>query len=447
MSTGESESDALSTEELREAWIVLSVSERLDGLRCLDTVEARDFFSELTAVERATLLLDMSTEERSTWLETLDPIEVVELVDVVGDTDRGLILLTLPPATHEEVKALLQEAKEEQPEAPEAQEQPSTPGFLEMADVTSAQVHIFKSLGRDIVQVDRIEPGTWINLVNPSQRVTARLASMLDIDVDVLNAALDEEERPRVSVEDNALLIIIDVPTIAKEGSLDLYTTIPLAMIVSSNWVVTVCLRGDTLLEDFSSGLVRGFSTDNPIRFLLQVMHRSATRYLKYLRSIDRTSHRIEEELHGSLKNKELIQLLKLEKSLVYFSTSLKSNEAVIERLVRLQSGKLNEVDQELLDDVIVEHKQALEMANIYSNILTGTMDAFASVISNNLNIVMKVLTSVTIVLAIPTMVASFFGMNVGLPFSGPHAFQFVVAIAGGGAALAILLLWRGKML
>jgi magnesium transporter len=438
----EPDSNALTAEELQEAWIVLSVAERIDGLRCLELAVARAFFGELSAVERATLLLDMPSEERAEWLGSLEAVEVVELVDVVSDADRGLLLLTLPPATHEEVAAILDQSAVEEP--PELATPPSS---LDMADVTSAQLQVYKTAGREVLRLDHLEPGAWLNLVNPSQREMARLAVKLGIDMDVLKAALDEEERPRLSVEDGALLIIVDVPTTAKEGSLDLYTTIPLAIIVTPQCTVTVCLRGDTLMEDFAEGRVRGFSSENSTRFVLQILHRGATRYLQYLRAIDRTAHRIEEELHGSLKNKELIQLLKLEKSLVYFSTSLKSNEVVLERLVRMQSGKLSELDQELMDDVLIEHKQALEMANIYSNILTGTMDAFASVISNNLNIVMKVLTSVTIVLAIPTMVASFFGMNVGLPPLGPHAFNWVVTMAVGGAGTAILLLWRGKML
>ncbi|WP_279385260.1 magnesium transporter CorA family protein [Methanosarcina barkeri] len=149
--------------------------------------------------------------------------------------------------------------------------------------------------------------------------------------------------------------------------------------------------------------------------------------YLQYLRHIDKASDKIESKLHKSLKNKELIQLLELEKSLVYFSTSLKSNEIVLEKILRSTPVKMYPDDTDLLEDVIVENKQAIEMANIYSNILTGTMDAYASVISNNLNIVMKFLTSVTIVLSVPTMVASFFGMNVDVPFeNNPHAFVII---------------------
>jgi magnesium transporter len=442
--SAEPDTDALTTDELREVWNVLSVSERIDGLRCLDTLEARAFFAELTAVDRATLLLDMSSEERSDWLESLEVIEVVRLVDVVGEADRGLILLTLPPATHQEVTALLQEAAAAEAAPVIA---PVESSFLDMADVTSAQVQIYKTVGKNVLRIEQIEPGCWINLINPGQRIMERLAAKLEVDTDVLTAALDEEERPRLSVENQALLVIVDIPTTAKEGKLDIYTTIPLAIIVTSEWVVTVCLRSDTLLDDFFTGKVRGFHTEDATRFLFQILHRTATLYLKHLRAIDRMAHRIEEDLHGSLKNEELIQLLKLEKSLVYFSTSLKSNETMIERLVRLNTGKLNETDEELMADVLVEHKQASEMANISLNVLTGTMDAFASVISNNLNLVMKVLTSVTIVLAIPTMISSFFGMNVDIPLHGAYAFHIVVAIAFGGALFAVVLLWRGRML
>jgi magnesium transporter len=191
---------------------------------------------------------------------------------------------------------------------------------------------------------------------------------------------------------------------------------------------------------------VRGFFTDQRTRFVLQILYRSATRYLQYLRSIDKASHRIEQELQSSMKNKELAQLLKLEKSLVYFETSLKSNELVLEKLMRVENVRSIPEDRELLEDVIIENKQALEMANIYSNILSGTMDAYASIIANNLNIVMKVLTAVTIVLAIPTMVSSFFGMNVPLPLEGPLAFVSVASIAVAGCVVAVVLLWRNRM-
>jgi magnesium transporter len=301
-------------------------------------------------------------------------------------------------------------------------------------------------VGGQLTLEHEIAPGTWINVVNPSVADIARLATPFEIETDFLKAALDEEERPRIEVEDGSTLIIVDLPALARDGALDVYTTVPLGIVLTRGSVVTVCLRADTILQDFLHGRVRGFSTDQRTRFVLQILHRSATRYLQYLRSIDKASHRIEQELQSSMKNKQLIQLLKLQKSLVYFETSLKSNELVLEKLMRVENLRSFPEDRELLEDVIIENKQALEMANIYSNILTGTMDAFASIISNNLNIVMKVLTSVTIVLAIPTMVSSFFGMNMPLPLEGPLAFLAVVSIAGAGCITAGVLLWRSRM-
>jgi magnesium transporter len=194
------------------------------------------------------------------------------------------------------------------------------------------------------------------------------------------------------------------------------------------------------------SNKVKTFFTQYKTRFVLQILYKNATRYLQFLKHIDKTSTRIEQDLHKSMKNKELIQMLKLEKSLVYFSTALKSNEVVLEKLMKYEHIKNYSEDTELLEDVIIENKQAIEMANIYSNILTGTMDAFASVISNNLNIVMKFLTSVTIVMAIPTMISSFFGMNVDLPLSGKLSFWIIAAIAFAMCSVTGVILYRKKM-
>ncbi|MCO5381021.1 MAG: magnesium transporter CorA family protein [Methanosarcina barkeri] len=191
--------------------------------------------------------------------------------------------------------------------------------------------------------------------------------------------------------------------------------------------MVTVSLKENYVIKSFIERKNKSFYTFKKTRFLLQILYKNSKLYLQYLRNIDRTSDKIECRLHKSLKNKELIQLLELEKSLVYFSTSLKSNEMVLEKIQRSTPVKMYPEDTELLEDVIIENKQAIEMANIYSNILTGTMDAYASVISNNLNIVMKFLTSVTIIMSLPTMVASFFGMNVDVPFqNNPHAFVII---------------------
>jgi magnesium transporter len=431
----------LTPDELDEAWQVLSVAERIEGLRCLDDDEARTLFERLSPVDQATLLLDMPEAERAAWMSELSAEDAAEVASVASEEDRAPLLDVLDADDREEVLAQLEELEEQ-----EAKTAPSV-SELAISDVTSAQIQIYKSVDGEVRRLETIEEGAWINLVNPSAREMTRLAERLGIEVEVLAAALDEEERPRMTVEGACTLIIVDLPTQTKEVNLDVYTTIPVGIVLTRGCVLTVCLRGDTLLQDFAEGRVKGLVTTQRNRFVLQLLYRAATRYLQYLRVIDRTTHRIEQDLHGSLKNKELIQLLKLQKSLVYFSTSLKSNELVMEKLLRLENLRASEDDRELLEDVLIEHKQALEMANIYSNTLSGTMDAFASVISNNLNIVMKVLTSVTIVLAIPTMVSSFFGMNVNLPLGGHDAFAMILGGAFSLCVVAVAVLWRSRML
>jgi magnesium transporter len=292
-------------------------------------------------------------------------------------------------------------------------------------------IEIFKSEQNELIRTNTFEDGVWVNLVNPSEDEIKNVSDILNVETDFLKAALDEEERARLENDNGQTLIIVDIPIIEKDGNMDLYTTIPLAIIIIKHAIITVCLREDTLLNDFIGNKVKGFLTQYKTRFVLQILYRNATKYLQYLRQIDRVSNKIEEDLHKSMRNKELIQMLKLEKSLVYFSTSLRANEVVLERLTRYEYVKRYPEDTELLDDVIIENRQAIEMAQIYTSILSGTMDAFASVISNNVNIVMKFLTSITLVMAIPTIISSFFGMNVTFPFAttSPAAFWIILVL------------------
>lgn len=309
-------------------------------------------------------------------------------------------------------------------------------------------LEIFKTINDQLIRVDTFEDGIWVNLISPNEQELSKVSESLKIDVEYLKAALDEEERARIEYESGNTLIIVDIPMIEKEGNNNVYSTIPLGIIIAKDSIVTVCLKEDTLLKDFMNNRIKSFYTYYKNRFILQILHKNATQYLQYLRHIDKLSSRIEQDLHKSMKNKELIQLLKLEKSLVYFSTSLKANEMVLEKMLKLEYIKKYPDDTELLEDVIIENKQAIEMANIYSSILSGTMDAFASVISNNVNIVMKFLTSITIVMAIPTMVASFYGMNVKeIPLANsPHAFTFVIMISVALSALSVYILAKRKM-
>ncbi len=282
-------------------------------------------------------------------------------------------------------------------------------------------VKYFKTTDEGVIRIDEPEAGCWINMVEPDGDELSEIAALYNIDTSDLRASLDEEERSRIEVEDNYTLILVDIPTIEERNDKDWYGTIPLSIIVCKDVIITVCLEDSPVLTSFMVGRVRNFYTYMKTRFIFQILFRNATLYLNYLRIIDRRSDQIERKLHEATKNKELIELLELEKSLVFFTTSLKGNEVVLEKLLKTTAIKKYPEDEDLIEDVIVENRQAIEMANIYSGILNGTMDTFASVISNNQNNIMKFLTTITIVLSIPTMVASFYGMNVsldGMPFA-----------------------------
>lgn len=273
-------------------------------------------------------------------------------------------------------------------------------------------IEIFKTFDDGLRQIKDYEDGCWIALTNPSPTELLEVSEQFEVDIDHLRAPLDEEERSRLEIEDEYSLVLVDIPSVEEKNGRERYVTMPLGIILTENVLITVCLEETPILKSFMEGRVRGFYTFKKTRFILQILYKNASVYLQYLKIIDRKSEEIEEQLHISTKNRELIELLELEKCLVYFTTSLRSNEVVLEKLLRTESIKKYPEDKELLEDVIVENKQAIEMANIYSGILSGMMDAFASVISNNLNIIMKTLATITIVMSIPTMVFSLYGMN-----------------------------------
>ena len=274
-------------------------------------------------------------------------------------------------------------------------------------------VRMFRTSDGAIHEIQEPQDGCWIALTNPTATEIFEISEQFQIEVDDLRAPLDEEERSRIEVEDTYTLVLVDVPMIEERNDKDWYGTIPLGIIVTDKMIFTVCLEDTQVLTRFMEGRVRNFFTYMKTRFILQILYKNASMFLHYLRIIDKKSEEVEEKLQESTKNKELIELLELEKSLVYFTTSLRSNEMVLEKLLKVERIKQYPDDTDLLEDVIIENKQAIEMAEIYSSILSGTMDAFASVISNNLNIIMKVLTVITILMTIPNIVFSFYGMNV----------------------------------
>ncbi|MBQ8825355.1 MAG: magnesium transporter CorA family protein [Ruminococcus sp.] len=308
-------------------------------------------------------------------------------------------------------------------------------------------ISYFKTVSNRLVESQKIENGCWVSVVDPTAKEMKQLIDEYGLDSDFLKSALDEEESSRVEKEDNQTLVIIDtaVSEIQKDDTLIFYT-MPLGIILTENYVFTISLRNNKVIEDIISGRVRNVQTQFRTQFVLRLMMQITAVYLMYLKQIDKASDAVERQLHGSVKNQQLIQMMELEKSLVYFSTSLKSNDVTMNKLLRGRIIKLYEDDQDLLEDVLIELKQAEEMANIYSGILASMVDACGSVISNNVNFVMWRLTIVTIILAIPTMVFSFYGMNTAdLPFSSYTLFPTIVSVFATLLVAFILLKYKKK--
>ncbi len=305
--------------------------------------------------------------------------------------------------------------------------------------------------GLDEMELDRLEKGCWIDVVAPSEEELQEIAETTKIQMDFLTAALDEEEKSRIEIEDDQILILVDIPFLRSNKD---YDTLPLGIIITENCITTVCLEPNAVTAEFGANNARMFSTFKKTRFLFQILFKSATLYLKYIRIIIRRTDELEKHLRQSMQNSELFNLLDLQKSLTYFSTSLRSNHIVMEKLLRLRSTtqakrliKLYEEDEDLLEDVIIEYKQAVEMVEMYSHILNSMMEVFASIISNNLNLVMKFLATVTIILAIPTLVSSLWGMNVPVPFANsPWGFLFVLFFAVLASCMAAYILWKRRM-
>ena len=281
-------------------------------------------------------------------------------------------------------------------------------------------VSYYKTVANRLIEIDSIINGCWVSVVDPTAQERKMLIEEYGLDSDFLKSSLDEEESSRVEQEEKQTLIIVDtaVSEVQKDDTLIFYT-MPLGIIITEHHVFTISLRENKVIDDVVNGRVRNIQTQFRTQFVLRLMMNITSSFLIYLKQIDKTSSVMQRKLHGAMKNHELIQMLELEKSLIYFSTSLKSNDVTMNKILRGRVVKLYEEDQDLLEDVLIELKQAQEMASIYSSILSGVVDAFGSVISNNLNIVMWNLTRITIILAIPTMAFSFYGMNtLDLPFA-----------------------------
>ena len=293
-------------------------------------------------------------------------------------------------------------------------------------------LEFYKNQELDLQPIDDILPNCWINAVNPTPEEIKKIAD-LGIPQDFVTYPLDMDERPRIEEEDDGtILIVVRIPTSQPQDDPDIpYGTMPMGIILADKYIVTVCSHPTSILDAFSGGKISKLSTTKRYRFTLRLLMAVTNRFLDALRDINKLTDKLEDQLSDTMKNDVLLSLFKCQKSYVYFSQALKQNELVLVKMSRLSGFKKFEEDEDLLQDVITENTQAIDMTSISSDILSGMMDAFASVISNNLNVVMKLLASVTIILEIPNIITGFLGMN--LNFAGPimdsPAFPLVIMV------------------
>ncbi len=298
--------------------------------------------------------------------------------------------------------------------------------------------------------VDEPKSGCWVQITDPCDEEIRDIAMRFDLPMEAVKAALDLDERSRVEADDNYKMILVNIPTRETDSDNELYTTIPMSIILTGDYVITVCSKDTHILRGFANGTERDFHPGKQSRFVFKILYATARRFLIYLRLIEKKSDSTELEFGRRQKNRELLEIMKLEKSLVYFSVGLRSNEAVLEKLMRTEFIKKYEEDSELLEDVVVENKQAIEMAKINTDILESMSNTFASVISNNLNVAMKALAIITVVMAIPTMVFSAYGMNLSgihMPLAtSPWGFPIIVGGSLVASIVAMIAILRIKM-
>ena len=311
-------------------------------------------------------------------------------------------------------------------------------------------IKVFKTTNGKFIekdQYDLLEENIWVYLVSPSHDEIELITTSFDIPKDFIEDPLDENESPRMELEDGKRLLIIQTPYFQDDEEAAIkFITLPLGIILTENCIITVSSKDDDVLQNLIKGRVKNFSTTKRNRLILQILSRTATVYLNYLKKINRISNTIEAQLENSMNNERLMDLLDLQKSLVYFATSLRSNQAVMEKLSRVGMFTKFEEDEDLLEDMIIDNKQAIEMTSIHANILRSTMEAFSSMISNNLNKVMKFLTSITIILMLPTLISSIYGMNIPLPFDkSPHAFVILMVASVLLALVGVIIFIKRK--
>ena len=311
-------------------------------------------------------------------------------------------------------------------------------------------INIYTTDNNGVNEVNELKKECWINLTNPTIEEIKKVSKETRTDEDLIVKLMDTEELPRIEVGNNATLIVVDTPYVTDTRYKHKYNTEPLGIIINNDgYIITVSLKQQLILDDFKENKVKDFDASKKTKFLIQILLKVSSAYQKELMSINDYMNKKEKILYKSTNNKELIDLLNVEKTLVYFSTSLKANDVVLEKLSKGNVVTLYEDDNDLMEDAMIENKQAIEMSNIYREILTSMTDTYATIISNNLNDVMKFLAGITIVFSIPTMVASFIGMNVPLGEMGtsPVSFGLIIIFSFVLSIIIALILKKKNML
>ena len=311
-------------------------------------------------------------------------------------------------------------------------------------------INIYTTDNNGVNEVNELKKECWINLTNPTIEEIKKVSKETRTDEDLIVKLMDTEELPRIEVGNNATLIVVDTPYVTDTRYKHKYNTEPLGIIINNDgYIITVSLKQQLILDDFKENKVKNFDVNKKTKFLIQILLKVSSAYQKELMSINDYMNKKEKILYKSTNNKELIDLLNVEKTLVYFSTSLKANDVVLEKLSKGNVVTLYEDDNDLMEDAMIENKQAIEMSNIYREILTSMTDTYATIISNNLNDVMKFLAGITIVFSIPTMVASFIGMNVPLGEMGtsPVSFGLIIIFSFVLSIIIALILKKKNML
>lgn len=308
-------------------------------------------------------------------------------------------------------------------------------------------ISFYKNVDKDKIEnIDSPQANCWIHLSQPNDEEISTIAVLTGIDTSTIKDALDDEESAHIENAENYVMAIIDIPKAADKNNPGIYT-IPLTIIITDSYFITACSLETNVLNDFFYGKIKNIDITKKRKLMYQLIYSSFVRFLFYLKQIDRNSNQIQKSLAKSMQNKELLELLELQKSLVFFSASLSANQSVVKKLVTLYDGKLSEEEKNILDDVLIENKQAIEMCSIYREIIKNTMDTFSYVINNNQNFVMKFLTAVTIILSIPMVISGWWGMNTAVPYEGKlYGFWIAISISVVISIVVTIIMWRKKM-